>query len=105
MERDLKRRLLSLAQVCDELLYVSPRLFHATPAFQIRLPLRGQSQSFGSVRIEGLGHQGNQITDDGRMFEQRFDNRMRQLGLIEFGVWLRFGLLVTHKMLFSAHPG
>lgn len=69
----------------DKLLDVLTRMLHLAAAFEIGLPLRGQGQGLGGVGVEGLGHQRDQVADYASVVEQRFNDRMRQFSLTEFG--------------------
>ena len=73
--------LLGFLRTSGESLNIFFRAFHSAAAFQISLPLRSLRERFGRVLIERLGHQSDQVIDDPRVFNQRFDYRMRKFSL------------------------
>ena len=84
---------------CYKFLDILAGAFHLPPAFQIRLPRRGQGQRFRRILVEGLSHHRDQIGDHACVLEQRLDDRVRQLDLIRFSIGRAIGdvcLLIRH---------
>ena len=53
----------------SEFFHVPFRALHCPPAVQIRCPGWSLGQCFRRVFIEYLGHEGNQVTNNSRVFE------------------------------------
>ena len=72
-----------------KLFHVGAGAFHSPAAIKVGGPDWSLGERFRRVLVERLGHKRDQIADDARVLEQRFDNRVGEtrLFLIEIA-WL-----------------
>ncbi len=72
-----------LIQNLCKLFNIRPGLFHCTATIEVCGPRWCLGQRFGRIFIEHLGHHCNQITDNARVFDEGFNNRVGKTRLFD----------------------